>query len=109
MVSYHYEKIDAFTAQGSLGNPAACLFLQEGQNLSDEQMLEIATAHKGFVSEVVYSREIGYAVVLKESDKVIGSCGIYPDNENMNGELGWILHTDYWKHGYGTELGGELI
>jgi len=59
MVSYHYEKIDAFTARGSLGNPAACLFLREGQNLSDEKMQEIATAHKGFVSEVVYCRETG--------------------------------------------------
>ncbi len=50
-----------------------------------------------------------FAVVLKDSGKVIGSCGIYPDAANDTGELGWILHRDYWKHGYGTELGGELI
>jgi len=50
-----------------------------------------------------------FAVVLKGTDKVIGSCGIYPDSDNDTGELGWILHMDYWKRGYGTELGGELI
>jgi RimJ/RimL family protein N-acetyltransferase len=50
-----------------------------------------------------------FAVALKDSSKVIGSCGIYPDNANDTGKLGWILHMDYWKQGYGTELGGELI
>jgi RimJ/RimL family protein N-acetyltransferase len=50
-----------------------------------------------------------FAVVLKETNCVIGSCGVYPDSENDTGVVGWILHKDYWKHGYGTELGGELI
>ena len=50
-----------------------------------------------------------YAIVLKESGSVIGSCGIYPDADNDTAELGWILHKAYWKRGYGTELGGELI
>ena len=50
-----------------------------------------------------------FAVVLKESGNVIGSCGIYPDSDNNNGEIGWILHRDYWRRGYGTELGSALI
>lgn len=25
------------------------------------------------------------------------------------GDVGWILHKNYWKRGYGTELGRELI
>jgi len=37
------------------------------------------------------------------------SCGVYPDTSSDTGELGWILHKDHWKYGYGTELGGELI
>jgi RimJ/RimL family protein N-acetyltransferase len=50
-----------------------------------------------------------FAVVLKESGKVIGSCGVYPGGASDTGILGWILHIDHWKRGYGTELGGELI
>ena len=50
-----------------------------------------------------------FAVVLKTTDNVIGSCGVYPDSANDMGGLGWILHKNYWKQGYGTELGGELI
>lgn len=50
-----------------------------------------------------------FAVVLKNTGKVIGSCGVYPDSTGYIGNLGWILHLDYWKNGYGTELAGELI
>lgn len=52
--TYRYKKIDAFTAGGSAGNPAACLYLGPGQRLDAHQMLSIARQHKGFVSEVVY-------------------------------------------------------
>jgi len=50
-----------------------------------------------------------FAVVLKSIKTVIGSCGIYPWQVSGTMEIGWILHKDYWKNGYGTELGGELI
>jgi RimJ/RimL family protein N-acetyltransferase len=50
-----------------------------------------------------------FAVTLRESGKVIGSCGIYPDAARDTGELGWILHKDHWNRGYGTELAGTLI
>ena len=50
---YAYKKIDAFTFGGSLGNPAACLYLDDEQELTHEEMLDIAQQHKGFVSEVI--------------------------------------------------------
>lgn len=52
--SYKYKKIDAFTSGNSLGNPAACLYLNSKEKLSESQMLDIAVQHKGFVSEVIY-------------------------------------------------------
>ncbi|UWD48508.1 PhzF family phenazine biosynthesis isomerase [Clostridioides difficile] len=54
METYKYQKIDAFTSDVSTGNPAACIFLNEAQVLSETAMLEIAQQHKGFVSEVIY-------------------------------------------------------
>ena len=62
---------------------------------------------RGFLESTKPGKD--YAVVLKESGSVIGSCGIYPDGMKDTGELGWILHMNYWKNGYGTELAGELI
>ncbi|HSK68533.1 MAG TPA: PhzF family phenazine biosynthesis isomerase [Candidatus Limnocylindria bacterium] len=61
MEAYQYRKIDAFTAGESLGNPAACLYLGEGQALPEDRMLDIARRHRGFVSEVVYCAPAGDA------------------------------------------------
>jgi len=57
MRTYQYRKIDAFTSGKSLGNPAACIYLEENQSLTDSEMLDIAKQHKGFVSEVVYCKQ----------------------------------------------------
>ncbi len=54
-------------------------------------------------------KKYDFAVVLKECAKVIGACGVYCNDRFDEGMLGWVLHMDYWKHGYGTELAGELI
>lgn len=54
--SYKYKKTDAFTTGESLGNPAACLYLNQEQKLSESEMLSIAKQHKGFVSEVIYCK-----------------------------------------------------
>ena len=54
MKAYPYRKIDAFTSGNSTGNPAACIYLDDSQVLSGDEMLNIAKQHKGFVSEVVY-------------------------------------------------------
>jgi len=48
-----------------------------------------------------------YAVVLKENDTLIGGCGINLSDDEA--EVGWLLHRNYWKQGYGTEMGGELL
>lgn len=57
MRRYNYKKIDAFTSERSLGNPTACIYLEDDQTLKDEDMLNIAKQHKGFVSEVVFCRK----------------------------------------------------
>jgi len=52
--------------------------------------------------------EYEFAIVLKDTGAVIGGCGIYlrAKSEAM---LGWILHRDYWKQGYGTEFAKTLL
>jgi len=52
-----------------------------------------------------------YAVTLKGSGVVIGGCGIgynpmLPENTAV---LGWLLHRDYWRQGYGAEIGEVLL
>jgi RimJ/RimL family protein N-acetyltransferase len=90
---------DFETVHSWAGNPQNTRYMAWGPNTEDQtrEFLMSAQAGKDF------------AVVLKKTGSVIGSCGIYPDSDSDTGEVGWILHMDYWKHGYGTELGGELI
>lgn len=53
-------------------------------------------------------RRYEFAVILKESGTPIGGCGLYLLGKD-EGEIGWILHRNHWRRGYGTELGRALV
>ena len=48
-----------------------------------------------------------YAVELKENDLLIGAGTLM----HISGEpeLGWTLHRDYWRKGFGTEIGRTML
>lgn len=49
-----------------------------------------------------------FAVVLKETGELIGSCELaFTDKDPA--ELAWELHRNYWRKGYGTEIGRRLL
>lgn len=50
-----------------------------------------------------------FAVELKNSGNVIGTCGVYCDSNFDTAGVAWLLHIDNWNKGYGTELGGVLL
>lgn len=78
MIPLTYKKTDAFTSKTSTGNPAACLYLEEGQTLSENEMQEIARCHKGFVSEVVYCTPAGgntFSLRYYSSECEVDFCG----------------------------------
>lgn len=60
-------------------------------------------------AKAVPQLDFEFAVTLKENGKVIGGCGIGRTASLDEGSLGWILHRDYWKQGYGTEFAQELL
>lgn len=78
MKSYKYKKIDAFTSENSMGNPAACIYLDENQALTDDETLEIAKQHKGFVMEVVYCgkrTDCSFDLIYYSSECEVNFCG----------------------------------
>jgi RimJ/RimL family protein N-acetyltransferase len=92
---------DDFEAVHSWGsNPENVRYMSFGPNTEAET--------KYFLENFVTAGR-DFAVVLSEAKTVIGSCGIYPDDANDTADLGWILHINHWKKGYGTELCGALI
>jgi RimJ/RimL family protein N-acetyltransferase len=89
-----------FHAAHSWGsNPENTRYMAWGPNTEEQTKEFLAQTKPGY----------DFAVVLKNTNIVIGSCGIYPEERGYKAEVGWILHKDYWKCGYGTELGRELL
>lgn len=80
-------------------NPDNVRYMSFGPNSEEETRSFLASAWA----------EQSFAVVLRASGAVIGSCGVYPDEAHDTGSVGWILHASHWKQGYGTELGGALL
>jgi len=52
-------------------------------------------------------KDYEYAVVLKSENKLIGAATLI--NVPINPEIGWIVHRDYWRQGFGSEIGRALL
>ncbi|MCI8622200.1 MAG: GNAT family N-acetyltransferase [Provencibacterium sp.] len=86
------------------GSPENLTFLLWGPNSLEETRRFVRMAAKKGGPP---GKEIHLAVLLKEGGALIGACSLAA--EQGAGELGWILHRDYWRQGYGTELGRFLL
>ncbi len=51
-----------------------------------------------------------WAVVLKRTKKMIGTCGFAKfDYDNNSAEIGYVINPLYWRHGYATEAVQRVI
>ncbi|MEI5908052.1 GNAT family N-acetyltransferase [Bacillus spongiae] len=71
---------------------------------------------KAFVEQVLIDSKavprtrFAFAVVLKESENMIGVGQLaIRDFANHVGEISYIINPDYWGNGYATEVAKELI
>lgn len=48
-----------------------------------------------------------FAILLGKEH--IGAASIYIDQDNAEGELGWIINKKYWGNGYASEAAIEII
>ena len=89
------------------GNLANVKYMTFGPNSEEET--------RSFISRTIKAAEANprthydFAISLRETGRLIGGCGIYLDAELDQGFMGWILHMDFWKQGYGTELAAALL
>jgi PhzF family phenazine biosynthesis protein len=78
MKRLRFKKIDAFASKYSSGNPAAVVYLDKLEELSEEEKLQIARELKGFVSEVGYvcpGTETDYELCYFSSEREVAFCG----------------------------------
>ena len=64
MKKLRFKKIDAFASGSSSGNPAAVIYLDQPDELSDAEMQQIARELKGFVSEVGFVSPVRILIVV---------------------------------------------
>ena len=50
-----------------------------------------------------------FVVFLKDTKQFIGTCSIYPKDDINIWDVGYCVHKDFWKNGYGTEMVKALI
>ncbi|RPI92825.1 MAG: PhzF family phenazine biosynthesis protein [Chloroflexi bacterium] len=78
MKKLRFKKIDAFASRNSSGNPAAVVYLNKLDELSEDEKLRIAKELKGFVSEVGYAApgtETDYELCYFSSEREVAFCG----------------------------------
>ncbi|MEN8905260.1 MAG: PhzF family phenazine biosynthesis protein [Clostridiales bacterium] len=79
MKKFNFKKIDAFTREGSNGNPAGCVYLKKASTENDMQKL--AYELRGFVNEVVYclpeekNDDTLYSLLYYSSECEVEFCG----------------------------------
>ncbi len=67
--------------------------------------LQEAEAHAKATPRMHYD----FAIVLRDTGRMIGSDGIYLSESGEEGMLGWTIHRDFWGQGYGTEQAHALL
>ncbi len=68
------------------------------------------TVPKVFLSRPKRNLPNAYALVTKDTNKMIGTCDFHTiDWEQNTGEIGYALHYDYWGKGYMTLACKALI
>lgn len=65
---------------------------------------------KNVIANYFVKEPIGkYAIVLKESNKMIGAIEFRVDDWNKSGDLGFTLNRHFWGKGYMTEAGMLIL
>ena len=97
---------DDFAAVHSYASCAENLtYMFWGPNSEEQTRSFISGAIKEAEDEK-QDKDYQYAVTLKTGE-LIGGCDIFAKGNEAT--LGWCLHRDYWKRGYGTELARALL
>jgi [ribosomal protein S5]-alanine N-acetyltransferase len=65
---------------------------------------------KRMIANYYFKEPIGkYSIVLKDSNKMIGTVEFRVHDYNNSGELGFTLNRHFWGHGYMTEAGKLIL
>ena len=76
-------------------------------NTEEDTKNFIAYAIKSAESAPVSAYE--FIAEIKKTRVPVGACDIVLSADSDEAEVGWTLHRDFWRLGYGTEMGQALL
>jgi len=98
---------DDFTAVHSYASCTENItYMKWGPNTESDTRMYIETAIR--LAEETPCMNYQYAVVLKETEELIGGCTLHIKQEGM-AEVGWLVKHEHWKQGYGYEMGKRML
>lgn len=74
---------------------------------SAETVRYLKQCEEDWAAEPMMNFEFG--IILKETGALAGACWIHLEGNRRCGELGWVLHSDYWNQGLMSEAAGALL
>lgn len=81
-----------------------------GKYLTDPPKEKAGTIYEDWKNSVeTYDGCHYFVAVLKATDEHIGSCSLVPSDDEKVWDLGYCVHKDFWRQGYGSEMLSELI
>ena len=89
--------------------PALCRIMQDEKTMyAYEGPFSDKEVQDWLENQFKYYKKYGFglwAVILKETDRMIGQCGLSMQKwkENKLLEIGYLFERDYWHKGYATE------
>ena len=98
--------VDDWPAVHSYGSvPENLVYMGWGPNTEEQTRVFIGMAIAR--AEELPCTNYHFAAIQKETGRLIGGCNLAISGDGA--EIGWILHRDFWGHGFGTEMGKRLL
>lgn len=86
-------------------NPKVTEHMIWGPNNEDETKSYVKQQIEN--QQAVDRTDFEFAVLLKDSNQLIGGCGIYI--KELNAEIGYCFNPEYWRKGYASEASKALL
>lgn len=82
---------------------------ENGKYLSDPTPEFIDDVFQNVLDTIQDSDDGFYFVVCLNSGERIGSASTFPNDDKTEYDIGYCIHKDFWKKGYGTEAVSVLL
>ena len=76
---------------------------ENGKYLSDPTPEYIDDVFQKAFDDIEYCADGFYFIICLNSGERIGSVSTFPNENNSQYDLGYCIHKDFWKKGFGTE------